>query len=121
MNKGFTLIELLGVIAVLAILAIIAIPIVDRSLNESKDGLYETQIEQIIKGAEDYYASNLTELPQNNGETNSITIKELQNAGFLQLDIKNPKTDKNFSPNTTVIVTKDGNNFQYTLDEETID
>ena len=121
MKKGFTLIELLGVIAVLGILAIIAIPIVDRSLNESREGLYETQIEQIIKGAEDYYTKNLDKLPQNDGDTNEITVKELQDAGFLPLDIKNPKTNENVSPNTTVIVTKNGNNYKYELDEETIE
>lgn len=121
MKKGFTLIELLGVIVVLGILAIIAIPIVDRSLNESKESLYETQIEQIIKGAEDYYTKNLDELPQNDGAKDEITVRELQDAGFLPLDIKNPKTNGNVSPNTKVIVTKSGNNYKYEVDEETIE
>ena len=121
MKKGFTLIELLGVIAVLGILAIIAIPIVDRSLEESREGVYEPQTEQTIRGAEDYYTKNLDKLPQNDGDPNEITVKELQDAGSLPLDIKNPKTNENVSPKTTVIVTKNGNNYKYELDEETIE
>ena len=120
MKNGFTLIELLGVIAVLAVLAIIAIPIVDRSLNESKEDLYETQVQQIIKGAKDYYTRNLTELPQNDGDKVTITIETLQEEGFLPLDIKNPETGENFLKTTEVIVVKKGNNYQYTLDEGTV-
>lgn len=120
MKKGFTLIELLGVIAILGILAVIAIPVIDNSINKNKEKLYQTQLNQIIKGAEDYYATHLNELPKNNGDKKTITISKLQNAGNLSLDIKNPKNDKNFSPNTTIIVTKKENNFKYTVDEGTI-
>lgn len=118
MKKGFTLIELLGVIVILGILAVIAIPVIDNSINKNKENLYQTQIKQITKGAEDYYASNLSELPKNNNETKEITIKQLQDKGFLELNIKNPKTNENFSPNTTIIITKVGKNYKYKVEEE---
>jgi len=120
MKKGFTLIELLGVIVILGILAVIAVPVIDSSINKNKENLYQTQIQQIIKGAEDYYATHLSELPKNNGDEKTITLKELQDKGNLSLDIKNPKTNENFSPNTTIIITKSGKNFKYKIDEETI-
>jgi len=119
-HKGFTLIELLGVIVILGLLAVIAIPIVDNSINKNKENLYHTQLNQIIKGAEDYYATHLSSLPKNEGETKKITISQLQNNGNLPLDIKNPRTNENFSPNTTIIVTKTGKNYKYKVDEETI-
>lgn len=119
-NRGFTLVELLGVIAILGILALITIPVIDSSLNKSKDELYATQEKQIIKGAKDYYTEHLTALPQTNGQVKTITINELQKAGYLPYDIKNPKTDKNFASTTTIKVTKNGNNYKYVLDKNTI-
>lgn len=120
MKKGFTLIELLGVIVILGILSLIAIPVVDNSINKNKENLYQTQLKQIIKGAEDYYATHLSELPKNNSDEKQITIKKLQDEGYLDLNIKNPKTNENFSPNTTIIITKKGENFKYKVDEGTI-
>lgn len=117
MKKGFTLIELLGVIAILGILATIAIPVVNYSVSQNQDKLYNTQVNQIIKGAEDYYATNLTELPQNDGDKKVKTITELQDAGNLELNIKNPKTNKTFKEETndkaSVIITKSKNNYKY--------
>ena len=43
MKKGFTLAELLGVIAILGIIAMITVPVIDRSLNQGKSNLSETQ------------------------------------------------------------------------------
>lgn len=121
MKKGFTLIELLGVIVVLGVIAVIAIPVIDNSINKNKEELYQTQINQIIKGAEDYYASHIKELPKNNGETKTKTIRDLQNAGNLPLDIKNPKTGNHFPPTTTVTITKVNDNYKYTVNEGTVE
>ncbi len=120
MNKGFTLIELLGVIVILGILAMIAVPVIDNSVNKSKDNLYVTQESQIIKGTKDYYAEHISELPQNDGDVITITIQELQEAGYLPLEIKNPKTNEDFAPTTTILVTKEGKGFKYELDKDTI-
>lgn len=96
MKKGFTLAELLGVIAILGIIALITIPVIDRSLNQGREKLSKAQETQIKKACQDYYTKNLKELPQTTG-TACKTVKELQEAGFLQLDVKNPKTGKDYS------------------------
>ncbi len=117
MKKGFTLIELLGVIAVLGIIASIAIPIIDNSIKQNRQYLYDTQISQIIKGAEGYYAVHLGELPKTEGATSEITIQKLQTEGNLDLNIVNPKTNEVFPPTTTIVVTKVGKNFKYSVKE----
>ena len=113
-NKGFTLAELLGVIAILGIIALITAPAINRSLSEGREDLYETQIKQLEKGAEDYYAEHLSEMPQDINSSSCKTIDELQKNGYLPLDIKNPKTDKAFSLTAEVCVVKKGSNeFDY--------
>lgn len=118
-SKGFTLIELLGVVAILGIIALIAVPVIDNSLNKSRYELYATQIEQIEKGMEDYHAQNIQEV--NDALANSSefckTIKELQDDGKLQLDIKNPITNENFPETTEVCVARENNNFSYYVKE----
>ncbi len=103
-NRGFTLAELLGVIAILGVIALITVPAINRSLDSGREDLYETQIEQIKKGGEDYYTEHLDELPQSVGDTACQTIETLQKNGYLPVDIKNPKTDENFSQLTEVCV-----------------
>ncbi|MBR3198945.1 MAG: prepilin-type N-terminal cleavage/methylation domain-containing protein [Bacilli bacterium] len=92
-NKGFTLIELLGVIVVLTIISLITIPIIDVALNKGKDGLSETQKNQVIKGLKDYYISNpdaLNSIMLN--ETKCVSVSFLQENGYLPSSIVDPKT-----------------------------
>lgn len=117
--KGFTLAELLGVIAILGVIALITVPAINRSLDSGRDDLYETQIEQLKKGAEDYYTKNLDEMPDMEGVIACKTLEDLQNEGYLPLDIKNPKTDKPFSALTKVCVEKKGEaEYLYSVEEE---
>lgn len=118
MKKGFTLIELLAVIAILAVIALIAIPSVDKSVNEGKKQMLETQKAQIIKGAKDYLTVNTDKLPSS-GST-ILYVGDLQEAGFLQLNIKNPETDDYVSPNAQIEVKSIGNGYKYTVLEETL-
>lgn len=118
MKNGFTLAELLGVIALLGIIGMITIPAIDSSLNKGKDELYDTQIEQIKKGGQDYYTEHLKEMPKDDGDESCRTIKQLQDDGYLPIDIKNPKTNKNFSSLTEVCVSKiGGNEYSYQVKE----
>ena len=57
-KKGFTLIELLAVIVLLAILVIIAVPNVIKMLNNTKQKTFMVEVENIIKGAKNAYATN---------------------------------------------------------------
>ena len=58
-RNGFTLIELLAVIVILAIIALIATPMVLKYIKTSKEGSYDTSINNILRSAENYYASSL--------------------------------------------------------------
>lgn len=116
MKKGFTLVELLGVIVVLAIISMIAVPLIDRSINKSDEDLYNTQINQIVKAAKNYYAEpeNIDGLPQNDEDSVTVTLEALQKGGYLPTEVDNPKTGEPFNPTLSyVTVTKKGNHFEY--------
>ena len=117
-NGGFTLAELLGVIAILGVIALITVPAINRSLDSGREDLYETQIEQIKKGGEDYYTQHLNEMPVNVGDRACQSLENLKSNGYLPVDIKNPKTNEDFSQLTQVCVEKVGETeFVYSVEE----
>ena len=94
MKKGFTLIELLGVITLLGLIALIAVPAVSKSIKNKKEELYEDQIEFIISSAKLWATDNKLELSELlDGETKTITLKDLISNGYIDDEIKNPLTD----------------------------
>lgn len=112
-NKAFTLVELLGVIVLLGILGVVIIPKVGDSITNSKETALVTQEEQIKKGALDFLIDN-TELLEEN-DTITIKLGVLKQGGYLPINIKNPKTKKDLSNESTITITKNGNNYDITL------
>ena len=47
-NKGFTLVEVLGVIVILAVIFVLVFPSVKNVLSQSKETVYDTQINKIF-------------------------------------------------------------------------
>lgn len=118
MKKGFTLVELLAVVTLIGLLSLIVIPVVDKIIKDNKEQLYHTQIKMIEDSARSWAADNIFELPSNNGEMLSKTICDLEKSGFLELDVKNPKTGELFYKDAVVKITKTANGYEYTFDEK---
>lgn len=113
MKKGFTLTELLAVITLLGLLSLIVVPVVDKLIKDSEDDLYKTQIENIEASAKNWASENIFSLPENTGEYVDKTICDLEQAGFLEVDMKNPKTDNIFYKDSYVRITKTDYGFEY--------
>ena len=104
-KNGFTLIEMLGVITLLALISVIVVAVVDKSLKESKQTLYQTQLENIRSSANMWKADNILLIPED-GPYN-ITLKKLIDDGYIEANIINPITNKSFNPNTVISISMD--------------
>lgn len=117
MKQGFTLVELLAVLVLLSLIAVIAIPVVDRLIKENREELYEINVVMIEEGARDWAADNIFSLPEEVGDTKTLTICDLEKAGRIEIDVKNPKNDKLFYKDSFVTITKTEYGFEYEYDE----
>ena len=52
MKKGFTLVELLAVIILLGVIGLIVVPSITKTINNSKEDLYNDQIGKIKLASE---------------------------------------------------------------------
>lgn len=93
-NKGFTLMEILGVITLLAIISTLIILSVNKSLKDSKETLYQQQIEEIKAAAGMWRTDNIEIIPDN--DYYIVSLQQLKDEGYIKKDIINPKTDAPF-------------------------
>ena len=116
-SPGFTLAELIGIIVILAVIALISITSVTNIMKENTEKLYQIQLDNIITSAKTWASSHVFELPENDGEYIELTLLQLKQAGFVDEDITNPKTEELFSDNLKVRITKVDNNYKYEIIE----
>jgi len=109
-KKGFTLVELLAVIIILAAILVIILPSVSRTLKKSKNTIYDIQINDILKSTYDYSLKKVKLLPDSNKKT-YITLNELKKSGFIESDIKDPKTNKIFSNDLVISIENVGTKY----------
>ena len=91
MKKGFTLVELTAVIIILGVLALITYPIIDKSIKQSKQNSLDRTITSVIDAAYKYSIKN--DLGYNSNYQ-TLSLDQLQSAGFLKTNIINPVTNE---------------------------
>ena len=113
--RGFTLIELLTVIAILAIILLLALPTILNGIGKGKVKLRDNQISLIVKGAEKYaaqYYNTLDWIDDGSRQKAVVTLRELNEKGFVDLPVIDPVTNEEFDPDNTYVTVykdKDGN------------
>jgi len=110
--RGFTLVELLAVIVVLAIVILLALQAVMPALSSAKSQVFALEANGAIESAQSYFMNqNLTggnnALPVGDGKAKCITIQELIDGGYSELDPK--------SYSGRVLVKKVGNIYIYNV------
>lgn len=111
-KKGFTLVELLGVLVILAIIFAIVSPLVTDILSESKDAIYQKQIDTILNATYDFSLKNLNCLPEYDKKT-YITLAELKYEGMIDSNITDPITNEKFADNLVISIYNVGAGYKY--------
>lgn len=119
-NKGFTLVEILAVIIILGALVLIIVPNIDNMLDSSKNKGYNLQIQLMEDALKNWSAENAFKIPNVNGQSKTITLGELKLEGFIDVDVRNPKTGECFANDIVLEVRMEKNNLIYEVDESTI-
>ena len=114
MKKGFTLAELLGVIILLGAIALIIVPLVSNSMKDSKETLYNDQIKSIELSLASWMSSNQTPAE---GETITLSLSQLKEAGLVELDITNPMTEELFPNDMILKITNNNGIIEYEISE----
>lgn len=101
-KNGFTLIELMAVIIILALLSMIVVPIVENSINSGKDELYISQIDSIKVSLKKYSVDKINSNIRNVGDDIYVSLYQLKTAGYVNLDIADPRSEK-LIPNDMIL------------------
>ena len=118
MKKGFTLVEIIAIIVLLGIIGIIAIPAINNTLNNQKQTLYESQIDDIEKAAERWGFDNTNKLPINEGEIIYITIEELKLQSYLNKELIDPRDEQPFPNELKIRIVKKGDGYYYKVENK---
>lgn len=118
-NRGLTLVELIAVLALLAVVALLATPVIFSQITKSREQMYNDQVSMIIEAAHSWASDYIEDLPNTVGGSINVTIEELQQGGYLDVDLQNVKTKQPFEPTSYVqircIVSTDVNyDYSYT-------
>ena len=111
-NKGFTLVEILGVIVILIVVFILVYPSVTNIISQSKDTVYQKQINTILSAAYDLSLKSVNYLPDSDSKT-FITLGELKAENLVDVNITNPNTKENFPDNLVISINNVGAGYKY--------
>ena len=125
MKKGFTLVELLAVITLLAAIGLIAIPVVNKSINDSKEKAYNAQVKEIENAARNWISENLDTLddeivcptPTSKVDFTTVTIATLKEKGYIPKKAKNPKTNENLTGSVRIVYDCEYSSYEYIYQE----
>lgn len=118
-QRGFTLVELIGVIIILGLILLIATPTIRRITSEGKEDLYNVQINNIEDGLKNWAVDNNRLLPENEGESITVTLGQLKMGGYIDSELKNPKTNECFGNDMTLTITRYQKNYIYKANTDT--
>lgn len=103
-NRGFTLVEMISVLIILSVVALIVTPNIYVSIRDYKDRLYETQMDSIKQSGKNWAVDHIDKLPIASDTALAVTIKELQEDGYIADQLENPKDGGYFDDSSVFVL-----------------
>ena len=119
MKKGFTLIELLAIIALIGIVALVVFPVVLKSIQNSKQNLYDIQVREIEQAGEKWATEHIQYMDRTHLNSTGVSLYSLISAGYLQRSkVMDPRHQTEM--NGCILISYDSkiNQYQYHYTEE---
>ena len=116
MKKGYTLMEVLAVIVILSILSMIVFPSIVKTINRSKENLYQSQLRELEIVAKNFSLENKELLDKNYLNDAYISLEDLKKSKYLeQTKISNPKNGDEMNGCMKISYNHENNqyNFEY--------
>jgi type IV pilus assembly protein PilA len=117
-EKGFTLVEILAVVIIIGILTLVTIPTIDSMIEKNRQKLYSSQINTIKSSLKMWADQNALYLPKTGEDPLILNLGILKLTGFIDKDVKNPKTDACFPNDMLITVTPVKEGYAYSVDAE---
>lgn len=117
MKNGFTLVEMIGVVTILAVIMLISAIPITKVLKDMDEKSFNSQLEQVVQAARLWGQDYPERLPANEIDITFVTMQELQNSGYLEDEIKNPKTKEPFKNMKLSIKKRGSKRFIYEIVE----
>ncbi|MEG0138747.1 MAG: DUF5011 domain-containing protein, partial [Bacilli bacterium] len=117
-KKAFTLVELIAVIFIVGMLFLLAIPPINKTIQDKRKDLLDTQYMNIQLGAQNWASDHLKDI---NTTSNifTLTLGDLKNTGYVDENITNPITKKEFSNNMVIkIIVGNGKDVSYDIGKD---
>ncbi len=119
--RGYTLVEVIVVLVILSLILLISFPSIMRTLQQAEERHYEEFVNTIIAASEVYIEmeEDVYNL-EDPGDTVTITVADLVDAGLYSGNIRNPKTEEMVDLNDEIVITLEENyvkDFEYISDE----
>ena len=76
-RKAFTLIELMSVLVIIGILTVILVPVINNTIKNNKQQLYDNQLKMIRLAAQNLATDNTYILPEEDATGNKSTLSEI--------------------------------------------
>ncbi len=113
--KGFTLIELLTTIIILGLLVTIGYISIQSIIERGNNSYYKSQEDMIILAAKEYYADHREELPDNIGDTSTVTLETLINGKYIDPVKDKDDNDCNGDKSSVTVQKITNRDYQYYL------
>ena len=112
-KKGFTLVEILATIIILGLLVTLGYVSVRNILDQSHENYYKSQEDMVLLAGREYFADYRSALPEEVGETATVTLETLINEKYIDPVKDRNENDCDFKASSVTVQKINEKDYQY--------